>query len=402
MNLLHSSRATVLTEEALALAREVGDAWSEYEALHGLGVIALLQSDLRRAQDLLEQSLAGVRALRDDLFTAEILQTLGMVVVQQGDHVRGRAMLEESLEQTRTFGDPAGTAWNLAVLADVVHRLGDLPRATAHLEEARGLIHTIGFAFLTHWIEFNFGQVALSQGDLPRTRMLLETSLAGALTIEDFSLASGILDALGDMARAEGNPEEAIVRYREALGTLWAAQEPVPMDVATRLRSIAAAVCDRGGGQAAARLFGAAEAVRAAHDASFLGTEVRSRGPELAALQDRLGEAAFLKARDFGQALPLADAVAEALALVTDSASPYPTPASVPSPLPDPLAAYGLSSREREVLRLLAQRRTTNEIAEALFVSPHTVHRHTTNLFTKLGIGNRREAAALAARHGPI
>jgi DNA-binding NarL/FixJ family response regulator len=60
----------------------------------------------------------------------------------------------------------------------------------------------------------------------------------------------------------------------------------------------------------------------------------------------------------------------------------------------------GLTARQQEILRLLARRWTDREIAEALCLSPHTVHRHTANLFAKLGVANRREAAAAAARLG--
>src|SRR5215211_2955288 len=45
-------------------------------------------------------------------------------------------------------------------------------------------------------------------------------------------------------------------------------------------------------------------------------------------------------------------------------------------PLPLLRGAFGLSAREREVLALLAQRRTDKEIAEALFLSPRTVMTH--------------------------
>ena len=68
--------------------------------------------------------------------------------------------------------------------------------------------------------------------------------------------------------------------------------------------------------------------------------------------------------------------------------------------MPGPAAPYGLSPREAEVLRLLARRLTDKEIAEALFLSPHTVHRHTTNLFAKLGVANRTEAVARARALG--
>jgi DNA-binding CsgD family transcriptional regulator len=65
-------------------------------------------------------------------------------------------------------------------------------------------------------------------------------------------------------------------------------------------------------------------------------------------------------------------------------------------------AEHGLTARELEVLALLCQRRTDREIAAALFISPRTAGFHVANVLAKLGATNRREAAALAARHGLI
>ena len=66
------------------------------------------------------------------------------------------------------------------------------------------------------------------------------------------------------------------------------------------------------------------------------------------------------------------------------------------------LLTLGLSPRELEVLGLLGRRYTDKEIAAVLFISPRTVARHVTGIFTKLGVASRREAAAVAARHGPV
>jgi DNA-binding NarL/FixJ family response regulator len=62
-------------------------------------------------------------------------------------------------------------------------------------------------------------------------------------------------------------------------------------------------------------------------------------------------------------------------------------------------AAHGLTRRELQVLRLLAAGRTNRAIAAELVLAEKTVHRHVSNIFTKLGVPSRAAATAYAYRH---
>ncbi|MFI7016315.1 AAA family ATPase [Streptomyces sp. NPDC050164] len=101
-------------------------------------------------------------------------------------------------------------------------------------------------------------------------------------------------------------------------------------------------------------------------------------------------------ARHLG-ARPLADAVT---ALARRARLPL-TPAAEPAPAPaDPAEALGLTGRERDVLRLVADGHTNRRIAEELFISPKTASVHVSNILAKLGVCGRGEAAAVAHRLG--
>ncbi|MGZ4313667.1 MAG: helix-turn-helix transcriptional regulator [Solirubrobacteraceae bacterium] len=67
---------------------------------------------------------------------------------------------------------------------------------------------------------------------------------------------------------------------------------------------------------------------------------------------------------------------------------------------PDALARLGLTAREGEVLRLVADGRSNSQIAEVLFISRKTASVHVSNILSKLGVSTRVEAAALAHRRG--
>jgi DNA-binding NarL/FixJ family response regulator len=95
--------------------------------------------------------------------------------------------------------------------------------------------------------------------------------------------------------------------------------------------------------------------------------------------------------------LPLPEAVADAMAV----ASTAPSDGS-PGDAPVRDDRYGLTAREIEVLRLITAGRSNPGIAEALFISPRTAQTHVQNIFAKIGVGSRVEAAAFAIEQGLV
>jgi len=67
---------------------------------------------------------------------------------------------------------------------------------------------------------------------------------------------------------------------------------------------------------------------------------------------------------------------------------------------PEAHSRNGLTKREIEILRLVAEGLNNQTIAERLFVSDHTVHRHLANILRKLSVSTRAAAVAQAARRG--
>jgi len=59
-----------------------------------------------------------------------------------------------------------------------------------------------------------------------------------------------------------------------------------------------------------------------------------------------------------------------------------------------------LTPRQRQILQLIAEGHATRQIAERLFLSDHTIHRHVANIFNKLSVSSRAAAVAQAARRG--
>ena len=66
---------------------------------------------------------------------------------------------------------------------------------------------------------------------------------------------------------------------------------------------------------------------------------------------------------------------------------------------PPPRKTFGLTARELEVVGLITEGSTNKFIAQTFGISEETVKRHLTNIFNKLGVGNRLELALFALNH---
>jgi DNA-binding CsgD family transcriptional regulator len=140
----------------------------------------------------------------------------------------------------------------------------------------------------------------------------------------------------------------------------------------------------------AARLYGAAEALTAAVGLPLVVPPPGQYRRAVEALRRELGADAFAAAWAAGRALPLEQAVAEALEAVDEGAGAPSTPGE----------PHGLSPREREIVLLLGAGQTNRAIGEALFISERTVDTHVARIFRKLAVRTRSEAIAAARAAG--
>jgi DNA-binding NarL/FixJ family response regulator len=117
----------------------------------------------------------------------------------------------------------------------------------------------------------------------------------------------------------------------------------------------------------------------------------------VAAVRAHLGEPAFAAEWTTGRALTVDQAVALATAPAVSTLSPAPDPSRSAVPPPDPT---GLTDRELEVVRLVAQGLTNDQVAEKLVISRRTVNRHLNAIYTKLGTSSRTALVRYAIEHG--
>ena len=104
-------------------------------------------------------------------------------------------------------------------------------------------------------------------------------------------------------------------------------------------------------------------------------------------LAERVGFSAFHFHRIFREA------IGEAMAITAAAGEPA-------APVPPRESSLDLSPRELDVVRLLAQGYSDKEIAATLYIGVRTAQTHVANVFAKLGVNGRAEAAAIAVRRG--
>ena len=374
---------------ALACFEQTGEAEAMLRLAAALSPFWYLRSHRAEGGRWLERALrlAGEEPISPDL-RARALYGVGLLAEGRPEAV---APLEESARLWRAVGDDWGVAAALMSLALEANRRADLAQAEAYAAEALELFVALGnetWAALAH---YELGRLAYAQGDLAAATTYLEPALTLDRRLGDPFGIGYALNCLGLVAIDQGDLGRAATIFREALAA-WEATGTVE-GVAYCLAGVATLAAARGQAAAAVHLFGAAAGAAGAVGHASGGPEQDRYDRSLRDLRRVLGPQAFDAAWTAGQALPIEGARGEAAAVL--SAEPRLERAGEQNQ-----AETGLTPREREVLRLVAAGRTDRQIAEALFLSPRTVHSHLASILAKLGAGTRTEAAAAAQAAG--
>jgi len=418
-----------------------------------LGYITLLEADIAllarsdpsTAEGLAREALELAREIEDAGVEVVALALLGSALVASGAVEEGFRRLEEcgALAISEEFVETAAPGWALCHTVSACADVGDFARAEqwcralhawSAVWRARhffGVCRTAYGDVLAvggHWSSaeqellsalddlrttrpalaaptaVRLGRLRVRQGDLVAARALFES----ALPLPQAVLALGELDlAIGDASSAT----DAADRVLRRLGDASVLDRLPALELLARARATAGdadgadAIC-ADLEQEATRLStpymrGRAHMVRA-HVLSSAGDHDGARqvaedaidlfagcaAPYEAAETRALLSAALEALGRHERAETEAQAAREAFVLLGVRRQTQPR------------GEERLSPRETDILRFVAQGLGDAQIAERLFLSPHTVHRHVANVRTKLGVSSRAAAVAHATRQG--
>jgi len=388
-------------EGALARTNAPARTAARARALFVAGHFAAYQSDYVAGRARLEESVALWRQLGDTRGLALALihgRGLGWVALYERRVAEARALFAEGVALCRGIGDKWGLAKALWRLGAAVRR-DDPAAARPIVEEGVALYREVGDLNGLAEALPSLGIIARQQGDYTRAAALLEESLTVARELGNKGNVSFALQGLGDVVQDQGDDARALALYQEsvALERLLEGKE----GIAHCLVGVAGVAGAVGQAERAARLLSAAETLLDTIGLSLAAwPETRADYDRyVAAARAQLDAATFTAAWAQGRAMSLDQVVAyalEPLSVVTPPTAPPVTPERTTPTNPYPT---GLTRREVEVLRLVAQGLTDAQVAERLVLSAHTVHAHLRSIYGKLCVTSRAAATRFAVEH---
>jgi DNA-binding CsgD family transcriptional regulator/tetratricopeptide (TPR) repeat protein len=447
--------AIVLGVQAIALLREL-DARPNLGislSIHALACASLGRRDEARAAA--DESFEIFGELHDELaweagtIAANVPQALLII----GDFEPAISVVDEVMAQGRAIGAERGwTVWCESSAAHAAFFTGNWGMASERLERFRVdaeagfprldvLLLDAGLALgrgdrqaieeslrpspefgSHHWYAARFERIralaALDDADPTAAVELIEPEVRKQTAFEE---TVGIAEVAGAAVRAYADLAERH-RARRALADAEVATSRAG-ELAERVVAISAGTFMEGAmgmpwtqAIATAALAEAGRAAGSSDPAAWVAAAEAHAGlgtrPDVAYCRYREGEAwlgagdraaatvALERARVLAQEIGIVpllgqiDALARRGRLSLNTAVAAPGLEAIGAP-PDP---WGLSVREREVLRLLSQGLTNQQIGDALFISNKTASVHVTHILDKMGVSSRTEAALLADR----
>jgi ATP/maltotriose-dependent transcriptional regulator MalT len=354
-------KGVAMVKESLSLCREIGEDRGCAESLLVLGVAALISGKYDQAYTLIEESLTLYQAMGSMWRIAVCLPYLAMTQIGLGAIANAYSLSEESLKLLQMLKTPYLMVEVLTVCAFEATALGEETRASALLEKASGVARKTEHTEDLVRVLWGCGHLALRQGKLAEAREKYTEcvkQMQGKWLIPRLKwVVASCLEGLGEIALAQGQPT-------------WAVQ-----------------------------MLGTAQSVRAAHGYySPFCIEQPYYDHTLAAARKKLSEKNFALAWNAGMAMTAEQTLnEEASSPLRDNVSSL-SPTTLTS-APISTVLNGLTTREIEVLSLVAMGMSNGQIAERLVLSPNTVNTHIQSIYRKLDVSSRSAATRYAMEH---
>ena len=392
--------AQIYLEQGLELSYSVDSPETIRSALLCLGNIMINYEEWRTGAAYLEECVALAWKWQEPAYLVWALRELAYL-----DITGAMTACERELARQRVAHDPDGLAQILQCFGRLLLEHGDYARARDTLVEAVALWRTLEFQWCAH------GSLALTLFDLALAAWLNgESDLAVKSFMESQTLFRQVDDAavsfhvhlqFGYFWLEHGEPVQAYTQFLESVHRLgvsgWTTHAAV---VVAGLAEVARVQRQE---LAAARLFGAADQLSDNPDLRITRSERVGFDRVMKAAHAQWVDPVYAANWTEGKAMSWRAAVDYAVETLDSClpASPLTSETPIVHQLPASKRDYpaGLTGREVEILRLVADGLSDNQIAQRLIISPRTVNTHLSTIFRKLNVSSRLAAVRYALNH---
>ncbi len=372
---------------ALAWAIDGGDIERGHQLIFWLGRFWHQRGHLSEGRQWCERARESTNH-RSPLAHAAVFGIEAYLAWAQGDHLRAAELSEHVFATPRVEIPPAWLADILVMRGLVADDVGDFDSAEQSLHQALALHHQLGDRVLAGFALHGLSQVAYHRGNYALADQLAAAALAEELAVRNAYGIGLVQINLARLARDRGDYERANEVYRDSLALL--VDHGGSLGISSCFRGLASIAAANHHHERAVQLYAAADALSEAIGTPLPPPARARHEGAIATLRAAIGDGRFDDVWNEAYALN----VEQAVVLALDQKQP--TAIEVAA---DTHPRYGLTERELDVLRRIADGATDREIADALFISVRTVSSHVASILNKVGVSSRAAAAAWAVRH---
>jgi predicted ATPase/DNA-binding CsgD family transcriptional regulator len=315
----------------------------------------------------------------------------GNLASMQGDYLQGLKLMEDGLDILKDIADPSledqqWMAYAQRQFGQALMHLSRFEEAASYFARSLEDFRALGSDANVSYSRYFLGMTAYGQGDLTLAKAHGEAALELALATGSEWFAADALALLGYIACGRRDWPGAAAAFAKSFVHAGVAGSEVASPIG--LAGVAVLAVGSGSLETAARLLGAAE-----QRALLLGAPPKlplrlSIEAATTTARHTLGEQRFAEVWAEGRQLASEAAVETAWAFLD----------TLEAELIGAAVDLRLTPREVDVLKLVAEGYSDKAIAETLFIGPGTVRSHLANAYSKLGVGSRTAAVAIARR----
>ena len=395
-------------------------------SLSMLGRLSYLLGNLEDSRRYTAQSIQIGNQTSDARLMADGFYSMGVEAYHRSEIDISRSNLQMALKNYQSEKFEPGIALTLNKLGRCDTYDGNFSTALASLKEALNVAGKINDIQTYYAILRSLGELALAdpQIGLQKARAYFLEGIEWARQLNDILYIGYIINGLGEIARLEGKLDEAVSHYKETiaidselgrldelitvelnlgfvysqLGKVEESKELftknflraqkfdfMKIETSISLLGLAGVAEAEENFRLAANLLGFLDSIK--DEILSWPTERRDYERIASGVKNHLQDHEFEACYRAGKAMDLTQ-----VSQVISSPPPPKRPAKQEPP-------HGLTTREAEILRLLAQGLTDAQIAQELVISPRTVNAHLTSIYSKLGVNSRAAATRFAVEN---